>query len=105
MHRQGHQRVGECLGFKNIFHTTTTAADGVEHQSPVKSKNGKWNNWFSQAIKQIFQHKSRESLTGGRKTFLSNLAMQFQSLSVEIKYCYGDELQAQLKNRPKRFSN
>ena len=61
MHTQGHQRVRECLGFKNIFHTTTTAVDGVEHQSPVKSKNGKWNNWFSQAIKEIIHQKIRES--------------------------------------------
>ena len=67
MHTQGHQQVGDILGSNNIFHITTTAVNGVEHQRPVKSKNGKWFNWFSQVIKEIFQHKFRESLTGGRK--------------------------------------
>ena len=51
MHTQGHQHVGEILGSNNIIHTTTTAVNGVEHQRPIKSKNLKWFNWFSQAIK------------------------------------------------------
>ena len=59
MHTQGHQHVGGILGSHNIIHTTTTAVNGVEHQRPVKSKNGKWNNWFSQAINELFHHSFR----------------------------------------------
>ena len=77
MHTQGHQQVGEILGSNNIIQTTTIAVNGVEHQKLVKSKNGKWTNWFSQAIKEIFHHNIRESLNGGRKKKVSNLAMQF----------------------------
>ena len=46
MHTQGHQRVGEISSSNNKIHTTTTAVKGVEHQKPVKSKNGKLNIWF-----------------------------------------------------------
>ena len=46
MHTQGHQRVGEISSSNNKIHTTTTAVNGVEHQKPVQSKNGKWNKWF-----------------------------------------------------------
>ena len=77
MHTQGHQQVGDILGSNNIIHTTTNAVDGVEHQRPVKSKNGKWNIWFSQAINEIFHHSFRENLTGGRKKTVSKVAMQF----------------------------
>ena len=77
MHTQGHQRVGEYLRSNNKIHNSTTAVYGVKDQRPVKSKNGKRNIWFSQEIKEIFQHKFRESLTGGRKKIVKNLAMQF----------------------------
>ena len=77
VHTQGHQRVGEILGSNNLFHTTTIAVNGVEHERPVISKNGKRTSWFSQAIKEIFHHKFLESLTGGREKVVSNLAMHF----------------------------
>ena len=77
MHTQGHQRVGEILSSNNIFQTTTIVVNGVEHRRPGKSKNGKRTFWFSQAIKELFHHKFRESLTGRRKKIVSNFAMQF----------------------------
>ena len=77
MHTQGHQQVGDILGSNILIHTTTTAVNGVEHQRPVESKNGKRNNWFSQAINEIFQHNFWENLTGGRKKIVSKVAMQF----------------------------
>ena len=77
MHTQGHQRVSEILSSNDIIQTTTIVVNGVEHRRPVKSKNGKPTSWFSQAIKEIFHHNIRESLTGGRKKIVSKLAMQF----------------------------
>ena len=77
MHTQCHERVGEIVSSKNKIQTKTIAVNGVENQRPVKSKNGKRTNWFSQATKEIFHHDFRESLTGGRKKIVKKLAMQF----------------------------
>ena len=77
MHTQGHQRVGEILSSNNKNQTTTIAVNGVEHQRPVISRNGKRTSWFSQAINEIFHQNFREILTGGRRKIVSKLAMQF----------------------------
>ena len=75
-HAQCHQQASGLTGSINIFQSTISTVDDVEHQKTVNTKLGKQTIWFSEVIKDIyhyFQEKKarRQKETDGKDILLS----------------------------------
>ena len=74
-HAKGHQGAGASTGSININQNTIFTAYELEHQKTNNTKLAKQTNWFSEVIKEFYQHFQKNTKNGRHKRTESRVAL------------------------------